>query len=88
VPVRVVEDDAAGGEGFVGVAHGFELGLDGGEGLRFGGATIVVEAVELFGEGGGAIRSGWVERLRSGTPILMPDSQQVLLTIGRRELLR
>ena len=47
VPVGVVEDDAAGGEGFgFGLsAHGFELGFDGGEGLSFGGAAGGVEGV-------------------------------------------
>jgi hypothetical protein len=49
VPVGIVEDDAFGREGLVRVAawsaHGFELGLDGGESLGFGGTTGLIEAV-------------------------------------------
>ena len=50
MPGGVVEDDASGGEGLVRVAHGFELALDGVEGVGFGGATGGVEAVEFLGQ--------------------------------------
>ena len=53
VPVGVIEDDAVGGLG----VEGGEVLVDGGEGVGFGGAAVLVEAVELFGEELGV---GWV----------------------------
>jgi hypothetical protein len=54
VPVGVVEDEAVGGEGAVGVEEGGEVAVDGVEGASFGVAAGGVEGVELFGEGLGA----------------------------------
>ena len=54
MPGGVVEDEALGEEIAGGCVQGLELGVDVFEGLGFGGATLVVETVEFFGEFGGA----------------------------------
>ena len=43
--VGVIEDDASAGKDWSGRAHGVELGFDGGEGVGFGGAAGLIEAV-------------------------------------------
>src|SRR5579862_833119 len=49
MPVRIVEDET-----FRGCGKGCELSLDGLERLCFGRATFVVQAVQFFGQIGGA----------------------------------
>ena len=53
VDAGCVVEDEGGGEAFFGGRHGFEAGFDFAEGFGFGGAAVVVEPVEFFGEGAG-----------------------------------